>query len=749
MVRTAKRNVDYLTYYRAPAEASVPERLAARWALQLFAAHSARRHEIPPLDELLGAAGRLLVWSRPLLDAATAANGTERLAADVRLDRAQMAGSPLWSLAEGQADCAHAGFRTALKSARRRNCLVRDSLGWIARARAAETVGQRNVGWLAEGLGLSEADRTLLAVTILRYEWRGLVDLLTQIPIVNRQEGARLVADALEAPEHAVRASLGREGSLVRYGLLLPADVATDLGDVLQLNGYFVDALTRPHDCREALFAYLLQTSPPPELRLEDCAHLATEIEAARRLLANARGERGVNILLYGRPGTGKTQFARLIGQALGATVYETPFESHDGESVSTAARLRMLRFTERVVRAREDVLIVFDEAEDAFPVGGHYLAGFGASGPVQRQYSKAWMNHILESNRTPVVWITNLIGDMDPAFLRRFTLHIEFREPTRAVRAQMAARFLAPAGISAQTIARVAESDRLAPAQLETAARYLKLCAPAGADEAERLFEQQFRAARRAMGLGGLLHRPPQPLAYDARFANLEGELDVERLVAALGRRGAGSLCLWGPPGTGKTELAHHLARALDRELIVKTGGDLLGPFVGMTEGLIREMFERAAAQVDRCVLFLDEADTFLRDRGKAQYRWEASFTNEFLRQMENFPGIFVCATNLFAELDRAVLRRFQFRLEFRPLMVAQRTALFQQSFGLAPDGAASAALRALEGLVPADFANVVRQLELLELQATAGRALEMLATERRTRLAEGSDAKRIGFIR
>jgi SpoVK/Ycf46/Vps4 family AAA+-type ATPase len=407
-----------------------------------------------------------------------------------------------------------------------------------------------------------------------------------------------------------------------------------------------------------------------------------------------------------------------------------------------------MLRFTEQMIGARENVLVVFDEAEDAFPAGRHYLAGFGASGPVHRQYSKAWMNHILESNRVPVIWITNQIRDMEPAFLRRFTLHVEFREPTRAVRARMAERFLAPAGISRDTIARVAESEHLAPAQLETAARYLALCRPASTSEAEQLFAQQFRAARKALGLGVILKRPPQPIVYDPAFVNLEGELGVEPIVRALGRRGTGSLCLWGPPGTGKTELAHHLARTFDRELIVKTGSDLLDPFVGGTEGLIREMFESAAAQGDRCVLFLDEADTFLRERGTAQYRWEASFTNEFLRQMENFPGIFVCATNLYAALDRAALRRFQFRLELKPLAVEQRIALFARSFGLAPDAAAGAALRELEGLVPADFANVVRQLGLLELDPTPARALEMLEMELRTRLAEGAEAKRIGFV-
>ena len=106
------------------------------------------------------------------------------------------------------------------------------------------------------------------------------------------------------------------------------------------------------------------------------------------------------------------------------------------------------------------------------------------------------------------------------------------------------------------------------------------------------------------------------------------------------------------------------------------------------------------------------------------------------------------MCATNLFQALDGAILRRFQFRLEFRPLTTVQRIALFEHTFDRAPGAAAGAALERLEGLMPADFANVARQLALLELEATEDRAVEMLATELRTRLAEGADGKRIGFV-
>lgn len=57
-----------------------------------------------------------------------------------------------------------------------------------------------------------------------------------------------------------------------------------------------------------------------------------------------------------------------------------------------------------------------------------------------------------------------------------------------------------------------------------------------------------------------------------------------------------------------------------------------------------------------------------------------EVTQVNELLKQMEQFSGVFICATNLFSGLDPAVLRRFVFKIEFQALNIAQRETLFVQ---------------------------------------------------------------------
>ena len=77
--------------------------------------------------------------------------------------------------------------------------------------------------------------------------------------------------------------------------------------------------------------------------------------------------------------------------------------------------------------------------------------------------------------------------------------------------------------------------------------------------------------------------------------------------------------------------------------------------------------MFDEA--QTESAVLLLDEADSFLRSRRMAERNYEVSEVNEMLQGMERFAGVFICTTNLFEELDEAALRRFTFKIRFKPL--------------------------------------------------------------------------------
>ena len=318
-----------------------------------------------------------------------------------------------------------------------------------------------------------------------------------------------------------------------------------------------------------------------------------------------------------------------------------------------------------------------------------------------------------------------------DPAFVRRFLLPVAFAVPPRPVRRRIAERHLG-SSISEELITELAADDELLPSHFGAARRALEL--QPGADPAT-VVRETISAMRRVL-LGSPLKRARQPATrFEIEYLNLAGGIAPGRISDALARNGRGTLCFYGPPGTGKTEFAHVLADALGRELVARSASDILSPWVGMSERNLADLF--TGVDAERSVLFLDEVDSLLRDRRLARHGWEATQVNELLQQMERFPGIFVAATNLADNLDAAALRRFDFKLHFRPLLASQRRALFaRETLGEADQSrqlprAVIETLDTLDMLTPGDFANVARQQRLLDERLSPEDYLRRLLAE------------------
>lgn len=122
-----------------------------------------------------------------------------------------------------------------------------------------------------------------------------------------------------------------------------------------------------------------------------------------------------------------------------------------------------------------------------------------------------------------------------------------------------------------------------------------------------------------------------------------------------------------YGLSGTGKTAFVENTAKMLNKPLKIVRASDILGMYVGETENNIKKTFEEAANS--NSILLIDEADSFLHCRGDNINHHNDSKVNEFLVQMERFPGILFCNTNLPDNLDSATDRRFHKKIGFKPL--------------------------------------------------------------------------------
>ena len=122
---------------------------------------------------------------------------------------------------------------------------------------------------------------------------------------------------------------------------------------------------------------------------------------------ATATGHKGANILLYGPAGVGKTECIRVLAREANISLYEVAYADEAGAPIGGQARLRAYRAAQRFLAAQPAVL-VFDEVEDVFGPRPLFMddgVRMGGS-PI----SKAWVNHVLETNEVPTVWVTNTI---------------------------------------------------------------------------------------------------------------------------------------------------------------------------------------------------------------------------------------------------------------------------------------------------------------------------------------------------
>ena len=347
-----------------------------------------------------------------------------------------------------------------------------------------------------------------------------------------------------------------------------------------------------------------------------------------------------------------------------------------------------------------------------------------------------------------PTLWVTNRIEQIDPAFRRRFAYHLELKSPPPGAREQLVRKTLEGVSVSDEFTAKLAARKGLTPAQIRTAVRFAELASTDGRSM-ERLIERQLKNADLALGNIDGLGARRSVTTYDLEMLNVETRFEIPRIVEALKVRGHGTMCFYGAPGTGKTALAEHIAKAIGRPLIIKQASDLMSKYVGETEQNMAAMFKEA--EVEKAVLLLDEADSFLQDRRGAQRTYEVTEVNEMLQGMERFDGIFVCTTNLLDRLDQAALRRFTFKIKFMPLTAEQRERMFITE---ALDGDASqmtneirARLARLSQLCPGDFAAVKRQVDILAAEFSPDEFLDQLDAEHRIK-PEVRESRGIGFI-
>ncbi len=461
--------------------------------------------------------------------------------------------------------------------------------------------------------------------------------------------------------------------------------------------------------CRtpEAVKRIALGKPQKATLKPEHFEHIQEEYNWIKNLLANALAKKqsGVNILIYGKPGTGKTELAKTLCKEIGTSLYAISDDLSaercgHGRRSNLAAALTLLQ-------GDQNSALLMDEAEDVFDASSGMSLFFGTwmrKGDNDAKKSKLFFHKLLETNPVPVIWACNSIRGVDPAHLRRFSYTLNMESPDETVQTKIwnySAR-KNKVKLPKEKIDKLVKTYDIAPAIIDTSLRTAALTGDPAA------IEKTIEALQTAMHGRSAKKENLSEHEFSTELLNCDTDLEklTQRIIALKGVNF--SLCLYGVPGSGKSAYARHLAERLKMKVLHKRASDLFDPYIGVTEQKIAAAFAKAAKK--KMLLVFDEADSFLCDRRYAQRNWEVAWVNEMLTQMESHPLPFVCTTNLMDDLDQASLRRFTFKVKYDFLSRKQTEAAFQHFFGMAPYGS----LGGLTNLAPGDFAVVAKKARI-----------------------------------
>lgn len=584
---------------------------------------------------------------------------------------------------------------------------------------------KKNISRMAALFQLSDSEIRILEFALARdldRDVANFIDLLTDTD----KNGLNVVARMMKLPVSEVRRLLSPNNTLKSVIFAFGDDFSLELEPTLKSILSGSRALTE----NDLLKTVATQT-PACVLQKRHFKHLDIGITLNYLSACCKNATTGVNILLYGPPGTGKTQLSRLFAKHCKATLYSVDNEDANSGNGS-GSRAQRVRIAQQVLSRKRSTMLCVDECEDVFekPL-------FSPSGS-----SKVELNRMLEESGVPTIWMTNWVDVIEPSLLRRFDVVLQVKPPTKSQKVDLYSKQLKPLNVPREFCESLASLEVVAQGHIETAANVAKALDLHGV-EAQECIGNVLEGQLQPLGETLLKQRYVSETKYKPELTNIRDD-SLAEVLSAIENAEQGRILLFGPPGTGKTGFAYHLSELTGLTLHHTRASDLLDPYVGGTEQKIARAF--AEASKENAILLLDEADSLLTDRGSHQRSWETSQVNELLTQIECFQGILIASTNFENRLDKAMARRFDFKLEFDFLRFEQAKALLKEISGCkALPAKVLNSLRSMQKLTPGDF-SVVKRKARLTGKCSLHHCVELLRKEHHYKTNGHTTA--IGFV-
>ncbi|MDY5822810.1 MAG: ATP-binding protein [Helicobacter sp.] len=545
---------------------------------------------------------------------------------------------------------------------------------------------RKNLALLQECFGLSELETNILYVI-------GLFDKMSRYydDKLDYFEFCFLLGGVLHTNPKKIQKLLMADMPLRKFGFI---DENLKYGN-FELEGLAEKLMVEPLSKQEMMKS-IARIYPKSTLKRADFNYMQRDLDM---LLDYCKNTKNPSIFLYGRAGVGKNEIAALIAKELDKDLWE--IHNIDTQGMMREDRLEQFIRAQSMLNADKSVILL-DECEEFFP---SLYPKYN-----EDKASKNTLNKMLESVKIPSIFLSNS-ADIDPAFLRRFDIVLEIHAPTKEKKEELIQKSLKSQKIKldSKIISQISESSLSQGVLLSackvarTLAKHklssLKNCEKtpkSTATKSHTITQSLIQVLNEHLKLQGeklisINVKKEQNLPYDMSLINASVDMKslCEKIKNVCGIKDSKDfattdstqgirILAYGMAGSGKSEFAKALAKELDKPIMLKKASDLLSMWLGKSEQNIAKAFSEAEQK--GAILVLDEVDSFLQDRSGAYHSWEVTQVNEMLTQMESFQGIFIATTNFMTNLDKASIRRFDMKIEFKPL----DSARFIKAFGL-----------------------------------------------------------------
>lgn len=186
----------------------------------------------------------------------------------------------------------------------------------------------------------------------------------------------------------------------------------------------------------------------------------------------------GIN--LYGPPGTGKTMAAHAIAQHLNRKILPVNYADIESKYVGETPKNIRRAFT---AAKEENSILFFDEAD---AILSRRVTNMNNATDVSVNQTRSVMLMLLNEYEDFVIFATNFIENLDPAFMRRIAKHVKFELPDEECRCALWRRYI-PAEM---------------PNNIDCDALAKKYTGVSGSDIANAILLAAFKAVRNQAGL-------------------------------------------------------------------------------------------------------------------------------------------------------------------------------------------------------------------------------------------------------